>query len=105
MFSCKSEIVYFRSEMVAVCLLFCSIIPENMVSIILMMVVNESTSTDKSAGALSFSSLQSFSASCFNSLKFIESPLLFLLLLLYQQRFLALAIAQFQLDETSQNDL
>ena len=74
MVSCKSFIVCFSSEMVAVCLLFCSIIPENMVIIILMMVDNESTSTDKSAGALSFSSLQSFSASCFNSLKSIESP-------------------------------
>lgn len=105
MVSCKSEIVCFKPEMVAVCLLFCSIIPENMFIIILLMVVNESTSTDKSAGALSFSYLQSFSASCFNSLKSIDSPSLFLLLLLYQKPFLALVIAQFHLDEASQNDL
>ncbi len=59
MVSCKSEIVCSMSEMVAVCFLFCSrealfcsIIPENMVIIILMMVDNERTSTDKSAGAL-----------------------------------------------------
>lgn len=71
MISYKSEIVCFSSEMVAVCLLFCSIIHENMVIIILIMVDNESTSKDKSAGALSFSSLQRFSASCFNSLKSI----------------------------------
>lgn len=56
---CSSFMVPCKFEMVAVCFSFCSITPENMVIIILIMADNESTSADKSAGALSFSSLKS----------------------------------------------